>query len=292
VPTTTHRRNTDANHTHPTGTIEDLPTGFLPRWGFLKDGRAFAGPGPHGPGCRYAAPGHPPYPGQAVSGVPDVEIRTVNGRRATDRAGAAEVLGVSTQTVALRASPKQRRTSGFPGSIGTEDRRDWYALDDLDAHADAWREQHPETPRRAPAWLRDGPDEELLPATTFRAAAGVQQGTWKRYVQRSMPDWKEHRDGYLPQPDDEEDYRGTGKRYFWKRARMIAWLDNRPGERAGAGRKGGGTSPTIADAVNALRGAGGELSYTELATALGVSHSLAQYLLKQARERLNVPAGQ
>ncbi|MEH1124778.1 hypothetical protein [Micromonospora sp. CPCC 206061] len=214
-----------------------------------------------------------------------MEIRTINGRRATDRAGAAEVLGVSVQTIALRASPKQRPTSGFPASIGTEDRREWYALDDLDAHADALREQHPDTPRRAPAWLRDGDPDELLPATTFRAAAGITQGTWKRYVQTSKPEWDAGRDGYLLKPDDEEDYRGTGKRYSWKRSRMIAWLDNRPGERAGAGRKGG-DSPTIDDAVNALRGAGGDMSYTELAAALGVSHSLAQFLLKQARDRL------
>jgi len=120
----------------------------------------------------------------------------------------------------------------------------------------------------------------------------VQQGTWKRYVQSSKPDWDADRDGYLPKPDDDEDYRGTGKRYFWKRARMIDWLDNRPGERAGAGRKGGDTSPTIEDAVTALRTAGGHLSHTDLAATLGVSHSLAQYLLKQARDRLNSPATQ
>lgn len=214
-----------------------------------------------------------------------MEIRTINDRRATDRDGAGEVLGIERQTVDLYASPKQRPTSGFPSPVGTEDGRTWYALEDLDAYAAQRRETNPAEPRRAPGWLRDGDPEELLPATTFRSAAGITQGTWKRYVQQSVPHWQEHHDGYLPYYDDHEPAR-RGTTYKWKRRRMIDWLDNRPGERAGAGRKGGAAQPGIADAVQALQAAGGDLSYTELAAALNVNHPLAQYLLQQARARL------
>jgi hypothetical protein len=155
--------------------------------------------------------------------------------------------------------------------------------------SDAAKRALPPT-QRAPAWLRDGDRDELLPATTFREAAGVEQGTWKRYVQGSAAQWAAGRDGYLPKPDHAEDYRGTGKRYFWKRHRVINYLDNRPGQRSGGGRKASGGSPTIQDAVAALREAGGNMSYTKLAGALDVSHALAQYLLTQARQRLNQPA--
>ncbi|MBM0230502.1 hypothetical protein JNW91_00605 [Micromonospora sp. STR1_7] len=213
-----------------------------------------------------------------------MEIRTVNGHRATDRAGAAEVLGLSTQTIGLYASPKQRPTTGFPAPIETEDRRDWYTLDDLDAYAET-QHQRATSPRRAPAWLRDGHPDELLAATTFRAAAKVSQGTWKRYVQLSRPDWDAGTDGYLPKPDDEEDYRGTGKLYSWTRHRMIHWLDNRTGERHGAGRKPGPT-PTVDDAIAAIHAADTKMTGATLAQALGVNLRSAQRLLRLARERL------
>jgi hypothetical protein len=216
-----------------------------------------------------------------------MEIRTIDGRRATDRAGAAELLGVSEQTVALRASPKQRPTSGFPEAIGTEDRRDWYALDDLEAHLLVLREQRHAAPNRAPVWLRDGPRDELLPATTFRAAAGIGQGTWKRYVQSSRPAWERGEDGYLPRPDDEEDYRGTGNVYYWTRHRMIHWLDHRTGERMPGvvGRKPG-PRPGVADAVAAIQAADGQMTGTTLATQLGVSLKRAYDLLRLAREQM------
>jgi hypothetical protein len=215
-----------------------------------------------------------------------MEIRTIAGRRATDRAGAVERLSLSLQTVTLYASPAQRPTSHFPARVGTEDKRDWYALDDLDAFAEIHRERTATTPQQAPDWLRDGDPDELLPATEFRRAAKLSQGTWKRYVQKSVPAWNAGRDGYLPKPDREEDYRGTGKIYSWARRRMVHWLDNRPGSRAGAGRKGGDLRPTIQDATDALRGAGGDMSHSELAQALGIELALAQFLLREARARL------
>ena len=211
----------------------------------------------------------------------------VNGRRATDRAGAAEHLGVSEQIIAMHTSPKHRQTSGFPKPLGQHDGRAWYALDDLDTYRDAHATQRAEAaPPGAPEWLRDGDPEELLPATTFRAAAKVTQGTWKRYVQLSRPAWDRGEDGYLPVPDQQEDYRGTGRLYAWRRIRMITWLDNRPGSRAtGTVGRPPGQHPTVADARAILATAGPQLSGTRLAELLHVPLPTAYRLLRQAREQ-------
>lgn len=217
-----------------------------------------------------------------------METRTVNGRVVTDRRGASEVTGLAYQTIRLYASPTNRAGVGFPEPLTDNlEGREWYPLDEL--HAYAQRLAQKNAPAGAPAWLRDGDPDDLLPATEFRRAADIGQGTWKRYVQDSRAAWTEGTDGYLPLPDDEEDYRGTGTRYFWKRHRIAHWLDNRPGQTAAGrvGRKPGPPAATVDDAIAAMRQAGGDLSGTQLAAALNIKLPTAYRLLRQARERLD-----
>lgn len=225
-----------------------------------------------------------------------METRTINGRPATDRGGAAEITGLSRQTIKLYASPTNSAAVGFPTKLDTEDGREWYALDDLRTYAETLRAKN--AAKGAPDWLRNGhPDDDvpahpddLLPATVFRKAAGIEQGTWKRYVQSSKPYWDDGQDdGYLPLPDEEEDYRGTGKIYYWKRHRIITWLDNRPGPTAAGvvGRKPGPPAATVEDALNAIQTADGAMTGTQLAEGLSIPLHTAYRLLKKARERLD-----
>jgi hypothetical protein len=250
--------------------------------GSEKDGRGVAGPRHNRRGFH---PGRPPTRARTR---PPMETRNINGRPATDRRGAAEITGLSRQTIALYASPTNRTAVGFPEPLPERpDGRDWYPIDDLTAYAATLRAKN--APRGAPDWLRDGHPDELLDAATFRKAADIKQGTWKRYVQQSLPEWAKGEDGYLPKPDDDEDYRGTGKRYFWRRHRIIHWLDNRTGQTAAGtvGRKPGPPAATVDDATTAINQANGQMSGTQLAATLGIPLHTAYRLLKQARQRLD-----
>ncbi|MEV6925512.1 hypothetical protein AB0M46_13580 [Dactylosporangium sp. NPDC051485] len=220
-----------------------------------------------------------------------MERREIDGRPATDRAGACELGGVSMATINLRAAPSKRAESGFPAPLDRQDGRDWYAIDDLTAHFAAEKERKAAStePKPVPDWLLDGDPDDLLPSKDFRRAIGVSQGAWKYYVQISQDDWAKQQDGYLPLPDDDEDYRGRGKIYYWKRHRIIQWLRDRPGLGAGAGRTGG-AQPTIDDAVAAVRAASGSISGAQLADTLDIDRPRAYYLLRKARERLAAEA--
>ncbi|MEH1124861.1 helix-turn-helix domain-containing protein [Micromonospora sp. CPCC 206061] len=211
-----------------------------------------------------------------------MEIREVDGRRATNRRGAAEYLGRSLQTVNLLASPKRKAEgSGWPDALPTRTAgQDWYALDDLDRFRNTVLAPA-EAARRAKVHHvhLDGDPEELLTAKQFREIIGVEAGPWAKYVAESQPSWKHGQDGYLPLPDVEEPGRG-GTIRKWKRQRVQSWINDRPGSTRGGTRRGG---PTTADAVAAIASAGGHLTGTQLAEALGVPLNTAYRLLRQAR---------
>ncbi|GAA4256504.1 hypothetical protein [Dactylosporangium darangshiense] len=227
-----------------------------------------------------------------------MEIRIIDGRRATDRAGAAELGDVSIKTINLRASPKHRDRYGFPAPLTTEGRREWYPIDGddgLEAHFRDRQQQRAEaaaaattTPHGAPDWLYDGDPDDRLPATDFYRAANLTRGAWNRYVQDSKRDWAAGRDGYLPKPVDEEPAPVKGKIYIFRRWDVIDFLNNRSGKGAGAGRKGGGR-PGITDAIATVRANPG-IGPDALADALDINLASALYLLRKARERLAAEA--
>lgn len=165
-----------------------------------------------------------------------MEERTVNGRRCTNRPGAAEYLGRSLQTINLVASPARRGSTGWPGYVGVEDGQEWYALDDLDAFRSAYLEaKQRQRHARVHQVDLDGDPDELLTAKDFYTLICVDARTWSKYVEKSVPDWLAGRDGYLPRPDREEPAR-RGVLRSWKRHRVAAWINNRQGSASGPGR--------------------------------------------------------
>jgi hypothetical protein len=172
-----------------------------------------------------------------------MEERVVNGRRCTNRPGAAEYLGRSLQTINLVASPKRRTSTGWPACVDVEDGQEWYAFDDLDS----FRKSYLEAKKRARQAkvhqiTLDGDPDELIPAKDFRAIIGVGHGVWSKYVEKSIPAWEEDRDGYLPKPDREEPGR-RGVIRSWKRHRVQTWVNNRSGSASSPGRPTRSTTP-------------------------------------------------
>ncbi|MFC4066711.1 hypothetical protein [Actinoplanes subglobosus] len=186
-----------------------------------------------------------------------MEIRTVSGQPATDRAGAAERLGLALNTVRMFSSPAQRATRGFPAPLAERaDGRDWFALADLDAYQAA--RPVPATP---PA---SGDPEELVDVAGLAALRGVDPATITGYVKLSRPDWDAGRDGYLPYPDHIEPA-DHGHTYQWKHARAYAWVAQL---RRSPGRTPG-TAPTVADLEAVLAESGDTtLKNREIAAAL------------------------
>ncbi len=214
-----------------------------------------------------------------------VEIRTVSGQDATDRVGAAERLGLSLNTVRMFSSPAQRTSRGFPAPLPERvDGRDWFALADLDAY----RAARSGAATAPPA----GDADQLLDLAEFAALRGVEPGTMHHYVQLSMNDWAEHRDGYLPYPDEIEPAR-NGNVYRWKRARAVAWVA--PDRRRTGGRTPG-PAPTVADLEAVLAEAGDKpLKNREIAAALsarlGGRPVSTQVVQRLNRTRRNQHAG-
>lgn len=166
-----------------------------------------------------------------------MEIRDIAGRRATDRDGAAEVLGRSPQTVSLLSSPKQRaQGSGFPAPIATIDGKKWYAVDELHAFGKAYLRRVADASAARVHDIRlDGDPEEEISAVEFRTLIDANHGTWSKYVDMSKRAWGRGEDGYLPKPDREEPAARRGVSRYWKRHRVQQWINNRPGRGAGAG---------------------------------------------------------
>ncbi len=165
-----------------------------------------------------------------------MQVRVIGGVRCTNRRGAAEYLGRSLQTINLVASPARRAATGWPAFVGVEEGQEWYALGDLDAFRVSYVEA---TCRARQARVHqvslDGDPDELIPAKDFRALIGAAHNTWSKYVAMSRPSWQEGRDGYLPIPDAEEPG-AHGVIRFWKRRRVQAWINARPGSASSTGR--------------------------------------------------------
>jgi hypothetical protein len=165
-----------------------------------------------------------------------MEVRMVKGRRCTNRPGAAEYLGRSLQTINLVASPKKRASTGWPDYVDIEDKQEWYALDDLDVfRASHFEAKQRDRQARVHHVSLDGDPDELISAKDFYTLIKVDARTWSKYVDKSEPDWREHRDGYLPKPDKEEPGRG-GVARKWKRHRAATWINNRRGSASSPGR--------------------------------------------------------
>ena len=166
-----------------------------------------------------------------------MQERVVNGRRATNRAGAAEYLGRSPQTINLVASPKRRAATGWPNPLPDRvDGQEWYAFDDLDAFRVSYLEAKQRARRAKVHEITLGGDpDEMVSAKDFRALIGVEHNVWSKYVEKSIPDWLHARDGYLPKPDREEPARHGVIRY-WKRHRVQSWINSRRGSASSPGR--------------------------------------------------------
>jgi hypothetical protein len=131
-----------------------------------------------------------------------VEIRIIDGHRATDRRGAAEYLGKSFPTIRGLASKRDETHFPIPAHVevtgrgvrtlpdGTKQGREWYRLDHLDTfrteYLDRVAAEH--MPRSHGRQLAGNPDE-LLGAADFAADLGITLGAFMRYVADSRPRW-------------------------------------------------------------------------------------------------------
>jgi hypothetical protein len=256
----------------PAGTVTTFGTGTA-RVGLLEDGRGLAATRTRvgGPGRRH------------TWGEDTVDTWVVEGREATNRAGAAEYLGLAANTVTVYSSPSGRRTHGWPEPLNARvNGQEVFALADLDAFA-ATR-----VTRTSPAPVEDGADDDLIGVNEFAALRGVKPHTFKRYVEDSFNAWQRGEDGYLPQPDRAEPAR-HGFAYFWRRDKASAWIFS--GTRRTGGRKPG-RRPQLADLRHMLEaaGPGPRPTVRELAAALTeqlgaeVSSQTVRRLLRRDRD--------
>lgn len=169
-----------------------------------------------------------------------MKTRTVNGQPATDRAGAADYLGIPLNTVKVLAACGKRPSSGWPEPIGADEHGiELFALN----HLDVYRITRKAPPRAAAGHplLRGDPDE-LLDNSAFAAILRVDPAdVFHGYVKLSTAAWERGEDGYLPLPDDRSPAR-NGTTYWWKRHRIKTWLAT---PRAGGRRPG--PPPTVDD---------------------------------------------
>jgi hypothetical protein len=213
-----------------------------------------------------------------------VETWVVGGRNATNRAGAAEYLGLAANTVTQYASPSGRRAYGWPEPLDERvDGQEVFALDDLDLFAASRGAEAPPAPGDL------GDPDELIGVEQFATLKGIRRDTLKRYVEDSINAWNRGEDGYLPQPDDTQPAPVRGTIYRWRRGKAIAW--SFPTARRTGGRKPG-RRPQVADLRQVLdaAAAGERPTVRELATALtdrlgtDVSSQTVRRLLRRARE--------
>jgi hypothetical protein len=244
--------------------------------GLLEDGRGLAGTprGVFGPGRRRS------------SGGETVETWVVGGREATNRAGAAEYLGLVPHTVFQYSSPTGRPQVGWPEPLPERvDGQEVFALADLDTFAASRRTETPPAPAVAAADL-----DRPIGVAEFAELKGVPRDTFKRYVEDSLDAWARGEDGYLPQPDfPPQPAPVRGLIYQWRLGNAVAW--SFPTTRRTGGRRPG-PRPQVADlqAVLAAAGTGERPTVRELAAALSermgseVSAQTVRRLLRRERD--------
>ena len=185
-------------------------------------------------------------PGRPTSVGETVKTWIVGGREATNRAGAAEHLGLSCNSVTQYASPSGRRTHGWPEPLPERpEGHEVFALAELDAFAATRAGTRP-----APA-VTDGEDlDRLIGVDEFAELRGIKRDTLKRYVEDSLNAWQRGEDGYLPHPDaPPRPGPVQGFVYEWKLGTALAWTA--PATRRTGGRTPG-PAPTRADLAAAL----------------------------------------
>lgn len=210
-----------------------------------------------------------------------METWVVGGRQATNRAGAAEYLGLAPNTVTQYSSPAGRRVSGWPEPLPERvNGQEVFALDELDTVR----------PAPAPSPARTGDPDELVGVEELARIKGVTRGAMKRYVEDSIPAWERGVDGYVPRPVwPPEPAPVRGFLYRWPRATAWEWAS--PSTRRTGGRKPG-PRPQVADlqAVLAEAGTDGRPTVRQLAEALSarldtdVSMQVVRRLLRKARD--------
>jgi hypothetical protein len=177
-----------------------------------------------------------------------MRVRSINGRRATDRPGAAEYLGRSIDRIKQLAAGRPH--TGFPepvevettgrgvrtrGGDGRPRGREWYALTDLDAY----RRAHGSRARVHSVTL-DGDPDTLLTGPQFAALLDVKPATFRSWVRDSQKAWNAGRDGYLPIPDESEQISQGRTRRRWRLATAQRFIDRRSRPAPAAGLPGPG----------------------------------------------------
>jgi len=216
-------------------------------------------------------------PGRRHAGGEDtVDTWVVGGREATNRAGAAEYLGLAPNTVTVYSSPAGRRTHGWPEPLAERvNGQEVFALADLDAFAASRTSQ-------TPTQRIEGEPDELIGVDEFASLRQVQPHTFKRYVEDSLNAWQRGEDGYLPQPDQIEPAR-HGSTYRWRRATATAWIF--PTTRRTGGRKPG-RRPQLADLRQILQAAGPGPRPTVREIAAALTEQLGTEVSSQTVRRL------
>jgi hypothetical protein len=173
-----------------------------------------------------------------------MQIRIVDGQRATDRRGVAEYLGRSLPAVRWWAA--NRAKTGFPQPVDTEQAgrgvrargedgqprgREWYALEDLDRFRETYLAAVVAAGKaRVHSVTLDGDPDELLDAAQCAKVLQVEYHTFRSWVRDSKQAWEAGQAGYLPVPDEIEPYR-RGVRRFWRRATIQSFINSRQGVR-------------------------------------------------------------
>ncbi|MEV4212641.1 hypothetical protein [Micromonospora sp. NPDC049662] len=255
----------------PAGTVAGTGLGGDARVGLLEDGRGLAATRSRvdGPGHRHGRTGE------------TVETWIVGGRKATNRAGAAEYLGLAPNTVTQYSSPAGRPVYGWPEPLAERvNGQEVFALDELDAVRQ---------PAPTPSAFTGDPDE-LIGVDELAKIKGVTRGAMKRYVEDSIPAWERGEDGYVPRPVwPPEPAPAQGFIYRWPRSTAWAWAS--PTTRRTGGRKPG-PRPQVADLQAVLAEASTDERPTvrALADALSarletdVSMQVVRRLLRKARD--------
>ena len=189
-----------------------------------------------GPTRKDGRSGPSPCPGGTVSTV-NTEISPAHraehdGVPVVNRAGLAELTGLSPARIMVLASPAERTDSGCPEPVGkwtptgrTGAPEWWYPEDAARAWAASLR------PASTPLPEPDDPDEQITAAQYRDEIACVKPNTWNFYVRRALPFWSRGEPGpELALPIDPS---ATGRARRWRRGAAVAHQNSRTGPNQG-----------------------------------------------------------
>lgn len=168
-----------------------------------------------------------PYVAEGVS----VEIRSIDGREYTNRAGVAELAGVSHQAVTYWSHESRRADVGFPSSRPDPNptfpqlHSKWYAVDEARTFAELLKARG----RRPKALPVPAEPDRLITAHEFAQLIGVTDSAFRYYVNKSVDDWDRNDPGaYLIKPAVDEPGQG-GRRRLWRVGDVVRWQNSRQG---------------------------------------------------------------